>query len=119
MGDDYSDYGRVSGSTGIPTILGWKGHELQWRGTSKLFDGREEAVAEIYQSPDPSRVRELLEQYDVQYVYAGRREQLSYGTPQLGGFPDFLKTVFQRDNVTIYEFVADPQPSEGNVPNNK
>ena len=119
VGDDYSDYGRVSGSTGIPTILGWKGHELQWRGTSKLFDGREEAVAEIYQSPNPSRVRELLEQYDVQYVYAGRREQISYDAIQLGGFPDFLKIVFQQGDVTIYEFVAGTESSEGNVPNSR
>ena len=119
VGDDYSSYGRVSSSTGIPTILGWKGHELQWRGTSKLFDGREESVAEIYQSPDSSRVRKLLEQYDVQYVYAGRREKISYGPTQLEGFPDLLKTVFQQGNVTIYEFVANTKSSEGNVPNNK
>jgi len=119
VGADYSSYGRVSSSTGIPTILGWKGHELQWRGTSQLFDGREETVAEIYQSPDPSRVRELLEQYDVQYVYAGRREKISYGATQLGGFQDLLKTVFKQGNVTIYEFVANSESSEGNVPNNK
>jgi len=122
VGDDYSSYGRVSGSTGIPTILGWKGHELQWRGGSQLFEGREENVAEIYQSPNPSRVRALLEQYDVQYVYAGRREQISYGVNQLGGFPDLLKTVFQQGNVTIYEFVAGSESTEssgGNVPNNK
>ncbi len=119
VGDDYSDYGRVSGSTGIPTILGWKGHEQQWRGNSRLFDGREEAVAEIYQSPDPFRVRELLEQYDVQYVYAGRREQISYGSTHLGEFPDLLKTVFKQGNVTIYEFVANTESSEDNVPNNK
>ena len=118
VGADYSSYGRVSGSTGIPTILGWKGHELQWRGSSRLFDGREGSVAEIYQSTDPSRVRELLEQYDVQYVYAGRKEQTSYGAIQLGGFPDFLKTVFDQGNVTIYEFVANNPASEGNVPNN-
>ena len=119
VGDDYSSYGRVSGSTGIPTILGWKGHELQWRGASQPFDGREETVAEIYQSSDPSRVRELLEQYDVQYVYAGRREQISYGATQVGGLQDLLKTVFQQGDVTIYEFVADTESSEVNVPNNK
>ena len=123
VGADYSSYGRVSGSTGIPTILGWKGHELQWRGGSQLFDGREDIVAEIYQSPDHSRVGELLKQYDVQYVYAGRREQESYGTNQLGGFPELLKTVFRQGNVTIYETIyelaAATELSEGNVPNNK
>ena len=33
VGDDYSEYGRISASTGLPTILGWKGHEHQWRGS--------------------------------------------------------------------------------------
>ena len=64
-------------------------------------------------------MRKLLEQYDVQYVYAGRREQISYGPIQLGGFQDILKTVFQQGNVTIYEFVANTESSEGNVPNNR
>src|SRR5579863_6872739 len=31
IGDDYSDYGRVSTFTGLPTPMGWIGHEYQWR----------------------------------------------------------------------------------------
>ena len=119
VGDDYSSYGRVSGSTGIPTILGWMGHELQWRGSGQLLDGREEAVAEIYQSPDPVRVRALLEQYDVQYIYAGRREQISYGANQLHDFQDFLKTGFQLGDVTIYEFMAETQSPNSDVTDDK
>ena len=29
--DDYSLYSRVSAFTGLPTLMGWSGHEVQWR----------------------------------------------------------------------------------------
>ncbi len=105
VGDDYSDYGRISSSTGLPTVLGWKGHELQWRGSSKLFSGREEDVDQIYRSDDPERVRQLLEWYDVRYVYVGHRERADYGGANLTAFSSFLRTAFERDGVVIYEFM--------------
>jgi uncharacterized membrane protein len=105
VGDDYSDYGRISASTGLPTVLGWKGHELQWRGSSRPFEGREEDVAQIYESGDAEEVRRLLEWYDVRYVYLGRRERADYGGAHLAGFGSFLRTSFQQDNVTIYELI--------------
>jgi uncharacterized membrane protein len=103
VGGDYSDYGRISASTGLPTVLGWKGHELQWRGGSKLFNGREEDVAQIYRSGDPERVRQLLQWYDVRYVYFGHRERADYGGANLAAFGSFLRTVFEQDGVVIYE----------------
>jgi YYY domain-containing protein len=109
VGDDYSDYGRISASTGWPTVLGWKGHEHQWRGTTRIFDGREEDVAQIYQSADAERVRQLLEQYDVRYVYVGRRERSKYGVNNLSKFDDFMRTAFEQDGVIIYERVEEVQ----------
>ena len=32
VGDDWVDFSRVSTFTGLPTLLGWQGHEDQWRG---------------------------------------------------------------------------------------
>ena len=105
VGGSYSAYGRISSSTGLPTVLGWKGHELTWRGSSKPFDGREEDVVRIYQSNDGEEVRRLLENYDVRYIYLGRRERADYGGDHLEGFGGFLKTAFERDGVIIYELV--------------
>lgn len=102
VGDDYSDYGRISAGTGLPTVLGWKGHERQWRGSSRPFHGREEDVAQIYRSDDPQEVQRLLERYDVRYVYVGRRERSSYGSAGMEKF-DFLRTCFIAEGVTIYE----------------
>ena len=105
VGDDYSSYGRISSSTGLPTLLGWKGHELQWRGNSKLFHGREEDVAKIYESNNGDEVRRLLQEYDVRYVYLGLRERTDYGGGNLEGFDGFLETAFERDGVIIYELL--------------
>jgi uncharacterized membrane protein len=101
VGDDYSDHGRISASTGLPTILGWKGHELQWRGGSAAFAGRNEDVIRIYQSRDVQVVLRLLQKYDVRYVYVGRRERARYGSDQK--FGDFMQIAFAQDDVVIYE----------------
>ena len=103
VGDDYSEYSRVSAATGRPAILGWKGHEHQWRGTSQIFQGREEDIARIYQNDDPLAVYRLLSFYDVRYVYMGHRERAKYGVSRPGALDGVLETVFKRGDVVIYE----------------
>lgn len=110
VGDDYSDYGRISASTGLPTVLGWKGHELQWRGGTRLFNGRDEDIGTIYRSEDSEAVGRLLKRYGVRYVYAGRRELSSYGVGHLASFDKLLKTVFQQSGVVIYEVLPGAGP---------
>ena len=111
VGDDYSAYGRISSSTGLPTLLGWKNHEYQWRGSREAFEGREELVGEIYSSSDPSRVAMLLNDAEIRYVYVGARERSSYGAEHLAGFTSSLSPVFQQGDVVIYEVSPSPQPA--------
>ena len=103
VGGDYTEYGRISSSTGLPTILGWKGHELQWRGSSRPLEGREADVATIYQSDDEEEVRRLLDKYQVRYVYLGRREKSSYGAVNLANHENLLGIAFTGTDVIIYE----------------
>lgn len=111
VGNSYTDYGRIAAATGRATMLGWKGHELQWRGSSQAFAGREDDVAAIYASGDAAEARRLLQRYKVRYVYLGRRERETYGIsalpPEYGGF---LKTVFRQDGVIVYE-ALDSRPA--------
>ena len=111
VGRDYSEYARISSSTGLPTVLGWKGHERQWRGSTRPFRGREEQVEQIYRSNDPDVVRGILDHHDIRYVYLGRRERSSYGDSHLDKFP-FLRPVFPGkdvviNDVVIYEKISD------------
>ena len=102
IGEDYSDYGRISSSTGIPTVLGWKGHEFQWRGSSGTIQEREADVAEIYQTMDYLRFKYLLNKYDIKYIYVGIREKTRYQAINLE-YRDYLQDVFHSDSVTIYK----------------
>ena len=115
VGGDYSAYGRISSSTGLPTLLGWKNHEYQWRGSREAFEGREDQVSEIYSSADPSRVAMLLNDAKVQYVYVGKREKDSYGAEHLAGFTSFLSPVFQKGDVIIYEVSPSTLPAATNA----
>jgi len=105
VGDDYSEFARISSSTGLPTVLGWKGHELQWRNSSAPYQGREDDVRAIFSSGDPAEVRRLLEAYGVRYVYLGSRERRTYGGGNLADFGGFLRTAFEQDGVIVYEMV--------------
>ncbi len=76
---DYSDFSRVSAITGIPTVLGWQGHEAQWRAATHTYIGRREDVDAIYAAVDPQESRRLMDLYDVDYVFVGRLERERYG----------------------------------------
>ncbi|MHB9031582.1 MAG: DUF2298 domain-containing protein [Anaerolineae bacterium] len=77
-GDSYSEYDRISAYSGVPTLLGWGGHELQWRGNYDIPAAREPDIEAIYASLNISQTRELLAKYNVTYVILGPRERSKY-----------------------------------------
>lgn len=108
VGGDYTDYGRIAAATGRASVLGWPGHELQWRGDDAAFAGRAEDVAEIYGSADGDRVSSLLRRYGVRWVIVGPREGDAYGgdtAARMAGWADAgrLREVFAADAVVVYE----------------
>lgn len=102
VGGAYSEYGRISASTGVPTVIGWPGHEHQWRGTTSGFDRRVEAVRTIYTTGDVEEARRLLDMYDITYVYIGTRERTQYSPVRLAKFGQLGQPVFEQQGVVIY-----------------
>jgi len=109
-GGDYSDYGRISVFTGLPTLMGWVGHEYQWRVNwlnnaynATDFYRRGSDINTIYTSTDPRVVLSLLAHYQVKYLYVGSWETTTYGGSDLGRFRQFMPTVYSADGVTIYQ----------------
>jgi YYY domain-containing protein len=72
---------RLSVATGRPTLIGWEGHERQWRG--RQFDamaaGRAEALEAVYGAADPEGIRRALLGWRIDYVFVGDAERLRYG----------------------------------------
>jgi YYY domain-containing protein len=102
VGDGYSDYARISSRTGLPTVLGWPGHERIWRGWDQLPTERQDDVARAYTTTSPREAKEILEKYDVKYVYVGHLEKEAYGVTGLAKFSTFMEVVFRNESVTIY-----------------
>jgi uncharacterized membrane protein len=103
-GNPYSNFGRISIYSGLPTILGWGNHEGQWHGSDfqGILGQRTQDIETLYTTPDWQTAKSILDQYDVRYVVVGGLERNSYRVNE-EKFKNFLKPVFQQGNVTIYE----------------
>ncbi len=100
-------FGGVSASTGLPAVLGWPGHEQQWRGgdpaTLAQVGIREEDVRTLFSTTSIETARGLLHKYKVGFVYVGQAERETYPAEGLTKFDQLGTPVFQQDEVTIYE----------------
>jgi YYY domain-containing protein len=99
--------GRISMSTGNPTLLGWDFHERQWRGNEgydKLAAGRPEVIEQIYRTARTEDLPRLLEQWGIDYVLVGGLERNKYKISEaaLARFDAALKLVYDQDGVRIY-----------------
>jgi YYY domain-containing protein len=104
-GDGYRAYvydGRVSALTGLPTLLGWAGHEHQWRGTYEEQSRRESDIERLFATEGTAEALALLAEYDVCLVYVGPLERGRYPQAGLDKFEALLTPVFQSSHVTVY-----------------
>ena len=111
---EWSDWGMISRSTGLPTIVNWLGHQKQWRGgweqfdadtpdvsralRDQYFDDRAFEVERIYTSLYPGEAQLILYKYDIDYVYIGRREREKYGIEGIPKFDAIADLVFADPN---------------------
>ncbi len=103
-GEEYNaGTSRLSTWTGLPTVVGWSGHEGQWRGSYAIQGPRVDQVKEIYSTGDLARALVLLNQYGVRYVVVGPNEQRQYPPQALEKFAQALPIAFQQGAVTVYQ----------------
>lgn len=79
-------YSRFSALTGTPTLMGWQGHEGQWRGPTypEVTDARRENgqyrdrildVQELYTTQDWDRAWAIIDRYGIDYIVVGGAER--------------------------------------------
>lgn len=97
---------RISTMTGRATLLGWDGHEAQWRGESygEMAGGRAEALERIYRTARPEEIPQLLDEWDIDYVYVGPAERSQYGVTPASErrIAEVMDLAFDRDGARIY-----------------
>ncbi|MEA3407038.1 MAG: DUF2298 domain-containing protein [Chloroflexota bacterium] len=99
---------RVSVYTGLPTIVGWDWHQKQQRAAvgSQVVDWRLEDLRLLYNTPDPVMAANILECYQVGYIYVGELEKAYYDTQGLAKFGRMvgstLEVAYRQGPVTIY-----------------
>jgi len=81
-GGSYTSFARFSANTGLPTLLGWDFHEIQWRGTMG-FQERQADVRRLYVTRSWEEAEEIMDRYGVRYVCLGELERQAYG-PRAG-----------------------------------
>ena len=101
VGGSYTGYARISTNTGLPTVLGWPGHESQWRGGYEEMGSRQSDVERIYKTTNWEEAKTLLDFYGVRYVVVGSLELTTYQARE-EKFKQHLEQVFSQGETSIY-----------------
>jgi uncharacterized membrane protein len=106
-GDSYSPaHNRISTMTGRATLLGWRGHESQWRGRDfgTMAQGRQDALETVYRTGSPEEIAAILAEWGIDYVFVGPTEIEQYGITsfRLEELGEQMDTVFSRGQVRIF-----------------
>jgi len=79
-------FSRFSALTGTPTLMGWQGHESQWRGPTypEVTDARRENgqyrdrildVQDLYTTQDWDRAWAIIDRYGIDFIAVGGAER--------------------------------------------
>ena len=111
VGPDYSAFGhaRISTFTGLPTVLGWPGHERQW---AHDVGTREQDVERMYRG-GAAEARPLLRRYGVRYVVVGPIERTDHGDAGVAKWDELGRRVFDRDGTQVWDLARPPGPAAG------
>lgn len=106
-GNSYWNHNRISTMTGRPTLLGWVSHEEQWRGKAyaAMAEGRVTALDSIYRGTSVEAITQVLEQWQIDYVYVGptEREQYTMTAASEQSLAAAMDIAFDQGNVRIYQ----------------
>jgi uncharacterized membrane protein len=102
VGGQYSEYARIATHSGLPSVLGWAYHELQWRGSLNEVGSREADITRLYTTTSWQEALTIIQQYNIRYVFIGNLERGKYKVSETK-FKAHLPSVFQTNATVIYE----------------
>lgn len=112
VGPDYGEHARVSTFSGLPTVVGWIGHEVQWRGDGPRYERRERDVDAIYRAETLDALTARAREYRAHYVFFGELERQRYGSEARERLGRLLPTAFARGGTVVYSLWSDDPAGE-------
>lgn len=100
-GDAYTYSSRVPVFTGLPTVIGWRTHEIMW---GRDWTDIEERCADVHRMYTGGEERSaLFAKYNVRYVFIGETERKQYGSDleNLTRY-DGVSLVFRKGDAEVY-----------------
>lgn len=96
--------GRLAGITGLPTVIGWQGHQRQWRGRGydAAVGTRPDDVQQLYTDFDLFAVQPIIDRYGIDYIVYGNAERARYGADGEVKFREALPIVCESGDTRIY-----------------
>jgi YYY domain-containing protein len=101
VGGSYSGYARIATISGYPTVLGWPGHEAQWRGGYEEIGSRQTDIKTLYETSDWTTAQYVLDQYRIRYVVVGSLERTTYVVEEQK-FAENLLLVLEKNGTNFY-----------------
>ncbi len=101
-GDEYSAAAKYATYSGAVDVIGWAGHELQWRGPIPELGRRDGDLRQLYQDGSTEAIRAVLDRYGVRFVVVADVERQKYGDAVTSRFEGVLPVAIRAGNVTIY-----------------
>ncbi|MGF1572852.1 MAG: DUF2298 domain-containing protein [Sumerlaeia bacterium] len=112
----YNSEGRLASLTGLPSLVGWTHHEMQWRGwgvqlqdpltnqpvlIDDLFNKRRALAKSVYESGDLSLLNPYFRLYDRILIVVSEQERQanSLAAPLLS-----MKPIWSSEGVDVYEY---------------
>lgn len=101
VGGQYSGYARVATLSGQPTVLGWPGHEGQWRGGYEEVGSREQDIRTLYETADWETALEIIQRYNIRFIFLGDLEMRTYAV-NTQKFEINLGLGFEQGNTRVF-----------------
>jgi YYY domain-containing protein len=103
LGNEYDpNSAGMATFSGASTLLGWAGHELQWRGPLPVIGTRQTDLAGLFRDAQTDQIQSILDRDGIQYVVVGDEERRVYGDAVTTRFDGVLRVAFRSGGVTIY-----------------
>ena len=97
-GLSYTDYCVIPALTGHPTVIGWQTHEWLWHNSYDYVKERQQDVSSLYSGLSKTDRLNLIDKYDISYIYVGAKEREKYSDIQVDMILECGDLVYTQNN---------------------